>query len=246
MINLTRPATVPASLQDTRIQEYLDKLADYKENPSGTKPEPPVTYRSSDVLKAFDEHFHSKCYLTEQRFINSWLMDIDHFVPKHEKPELRYEWTNLFPVEHNANMMRPRKTPPGGYLDPCAEVDDVEKEIVCRIPFGGGKPRFYAVNESNVKAKNTADLLNLLHEGRDNDPDSKKKAEALRHAIRKRCELVLKKIYEWQNAQIKGDSHKAFLQQQDLQLLLSRKASFTMIVRSLYAVKHFVPRDFLD
>lgn len=246
MINLNRPATAPASLQDTRVQEYLDKLADYKDNPSLPKPEPPINYRSSDVLEFFDAYFHAKCYLTEQKFANSWLMDIDHFVPKHERPELRYEWTNLFPVEHNANMMRPRKTPAGGYLDPCAEADDIEKEICCRIPFGGGKPRFYAVYEGNAKAKNTAHLLNLLHQGRENDLDSRKKAEALRHIIRKRCELVLKKILEWQNAQLKGDQHEIFRKQQHLKVLLSRKSSFTMVVRSLDAVKQFVPREFLD
>src|SRR5687768_5515617 len=112
MINLVRPEAVPSSLRDPRIQEYLDKLAEYKDNPSLPKPEPPVNYRSSDILKAFNESFHSKCYLTEQKFVNSWWMDVDHFIPKAEKPELRYEWTNLFPVEHHANVMRPRKTPP--------------------------------------------------------------------------------------------------------------------------------------
>lgn len=243
---MTRPAAVPASLQDTRIQEYLDKLADHKDNRSLPKPEPPVNYRSSDVLKAFDAHFHSKCYLTEQKFANSWLMDIDHFVPKHERPDLRYEWTNLFPVEHNANMMRPRKTPPGGYLDPCAEDDNVEQEIVCRVSFGGTNVQFHPVAANHDKARNTADLLNLLHQGRKDDEDSKQKVKQLRNLIRKKCEKVYKAICEWLHAEKVGDKPKALLMREELQRLLSRKASFTMVVRSLDAVKQFVPREFLD
>ncbi len=246
MINLIRPATVPTSLQDPRIQEHLDKLTDYKANPTLPKPEPPVNYRNSDVLKAFDEFFHSKCYLTEQKFANSWLMDIDHFVPKHERPELRYEWTNLFPVEHNANMMRPRKTPAGGYLDPCSPTEDVEQEIICRVSFGGSNVQFFALNGNNDKARNTVELLNLLHQGRENDEDSKRKVKQLRSLIRKKCEKVVNTVCQWLHAEKVSDKPKALLMQEELKRLLSRKSSFTMIVRSLNVVKQCVPPEFLD
>ena len=243
---MTRPATAPASLQDPRIREYLDKLADYKDNPVNPRPKEPVDYRNSDVLKAFDEHFHAKCYLTEQKFANAWLMDVDHFLPKHERPELRYEWTNLFPVEHNANMMRPRKTPLGGYLDPCSPTDDVEREIICRVSFGGGNVQFYALDGNNDKARNTAELLNLLHQGRKNDEDSKRKVKQLRILIRKKCEKVVNTICEWLHAEKVSDKSKALLMQEELKRLLSRKSSFTMIVRSLNVVKQCVPPEFLD
>lgn len=246
MINLTRPAAVPASLQDPRIQEYLDRLAAYKEDSTGPEPKPPESYRHSDILKAFDKHFHAKCYLTEKKFANSWSMDVDHFAPKHERPDLRYEWANLFPVDHDANMMRPRVTPIGGYLDPCAAEDDVEKEIVCHVYPGGHKVDFYALNPGNDKARNTVELLNTLHQGRKGDEDSIQKVKQLRSLIRKKCQKVQDTVCEWLNAERIGDRAEIVLKTEELKKLLSRKAAFTMVVRSMSVVKRFVPPEFLD
>jgi hypothetical protein len=242
MINIKRTTQIPSSLQNPDIQQYLDDLAAYKQNPSLPKPEPPASYRNSDVLEAFDECFFGKCYLTEEKFANSWIMDIDHFIPKQERPDLRYEWTNLYPCEHHANMARPRKTPTGGYLDPCN--DDVEKEILYYLPIGAEKPEFEAKDATNAKAVNTAQLLDLLHNGK--DKDSIERTKHLRFLIRKKYDEVIHAILAWKDAKAKGDTQEEFIHGRDLKHLLSRKSSFTMLVRSMKAVQMYVPKDFLD
>lgn len=136
MINVTRREK-PTSLNNPDIRSYLDEVAlfnslsdDDRKNTS--KPESNISYRNSDVLEVFDRDFYSKCYLTEQKFANSWAMDIEHFKSKAfgQFPELKYEWTNLYPCSHDANMSKPRNQPIGGYLDPCDINDNVEKEII--------------------------------------------------------------------------------------------------------------------
>ena len=107
MINITRSKNIPKSLQQPEIKAYLDGLANYKLGILKEKPKPPISYRNSDIIEAFDKQFYAKCYLTEEKFTNSHITDIEHFISKSEDETLRYEWTNLFPAEHNANMAKP-------------------------------------------------------------------------------------------------------------------------------------------
>lgn len=124
MINVQR-GEAPASLQTPQIQQYLEELIDYKnlsteERKLLSPPKCNADYRNEDLFEAFDRDFFAKCYLTEKRFENSWAMDIEHFKAKafEQFPELKYEWTNLYPADHDANMVKPRQEPQGGYLDP--------------------------------------------------------------------------------------------------------------------------------
>lgn len=243
MINVTRQAESPTSLQTEEIKNYISDLANYIADPKvHAKPTQPPNYRNSDLLDAFDRCFYSKCYLTELKFTNSYSMDIEHFVGQSENALLRYEWTNLFPADHASNMMKPRTTPVGGYLNPCDPNDDVEIEILYSLSAYGETPSFDRRNAANVKALNTANLLNRIHNGHDNN--TRNSTATLRHAIHTKYIEVLNKIIEWQ-AQADGTQLKNQYTR-ELKDMLSRKSSFTMLIRSMPAVILYVPADFLD
>ncbi len=244
MINIQRTSESPKSLQSKEIQDYLDGLANYRANPVGEKPQPSVAYRTSDVLEAFDQCFFSKCYLTEKKFANSYAMDIEHFVPKTERPDLRYAWTNLYPADGDANGMKPRKTPEGGYLDPCKEEEDVETEIIYALVEDGREPRFEARERTSQKAVNTANLLHHLHNG--SDDNTSKRTETLRYEIKKKYDKLAETIIRWLGALRQNDAVEELEAREELRLMLSRKAAFTMLLRSTPAVRKHIPTDLLD
>ncbi len=245
MINVQRGAA-PESLQKSEIQQYLSELAAYKnlsedERKGVAKPECNASYRNADLFEAFDRDFFAKCYLTEKCYINSWAMDVEHFKAKafDQQPELKYEWTNLYPADHDANMVKPRKDSKGGYLDPCSAVDDVEKDLLY-VLGPDGFTSFKAADSSNIKACNTATLLDKIHNG--NDAESNKKTATLRQEIFKKETKIVNIICEWIGPDPKDKSKS----EDELKKLLSRKSSFTMLMRSLSAVRRFIPEDFLD
>ena len=104
MINIERPQQSPVSLQTQDVKDYLDKVVACKNDATLPKPDKIPSHRNSDLIDAFDTCFFAKCYLTEKKFMSSYEMDIEHFLAKNfnEYPELRYEWTNLFPADHDA------------------------------------------------------------------------------------------------------------------------------------------------
>lgn len=249
MVNVKRSTNSPESLNNSKIQEYLTELAEYKElsvekQKKEPIPKPPVTYRNSDLLAAFDTDFHGKCYLTEEKSVNSWKMDVEHFESKAEKPELRYEWTNLFPASHLANILKPRKDPNGGYLNPCIPIDDVEKEIVYDVGFNWKTYTFLPLNSDNTKAVNTAQLLNRLHNG--HDENTNMATADLREMIEIKCKKLAELIGEWQQAKIENNKESEVRLSNRLKMTLSRKESFTMLCRSMSMVKAFVPKNLLD
>jgi hypothetical protein len=246
MINIQRTTVIPTSLQNPDIQAYIDAVSSWNENPIGTKPEPTVSYRSSDVLQAFNDCFFSKCYLTEQRFETSYMMDIEHFYSKSEFPEKRYEWSNLYPADHNANMAKPRKMPEGGYLDPCNPNDDVETAIFYYLGFGGGDDiGFEAVDKNNPKAVNTVLLLDRIHNG--HDYISREKVRQLKQLIYKKQTKIINEVCHWLAAQKNNDPYAENGHRLNLKRLLSRKSSFTMLMRSIDVVQKHLPKaDFFD
>jgi hypothetical protein len=247
MININRTEQSPASLQTQAVKGYLDNVRAWRENPTLPKPDSNLpAYRNSDLIEAFDDCFFAKCYLTEKKFVSSYEMDIEHFLSKNfnEFPELRYEWTNLYPADHDANMVKPRITPEGGYLDPCHPDDDVENELFYWLDFGGRTCHFEAINKTNIKAVNTAELLNKIHNG--NDAVSKLKTGGLRKALFDKRDEVNKAIISWLSAKSSGNKHLEMRQATLIKHLLSRQASFTMLIRSTSVVKQHIPEEFLD
>ena len=244
MIRIARPATPPAALNTPSIRTYLAACAAYKADDTSPKPKPPVSYRSSDLLAVFETHFHAKCYLTEQKFASAWEMDVDHFEPANQAPSRVYDWTNLFPAAHKANMMRPRSLPPGGLLDPC--VDDVETNIIYTLVDVGEEPCFRAHDPTNQAALNTAGLLNDLHNGKANDTDSRSNTRELRKLIKRQYDKVLLAWGHYKDALGDNDPQDIAHAEAELRMLLSRRASFTMLMRSLPFIRKRVPAHLLD
>lgn len=52
------------------------------------------SYNTPEVNKALQELFHGKCYICENKQVTSY--QIEHLVPHHNKPDLKYDWNNLF------------------------------------------------------------------------------------------------------------------------------------------------------
>ena len=246
MINIERPTQSPASLQTQEIRNYINDVVNWQNDANLPKPSTAPSYRNSDLIEAFDDYFFAKCYLTEKKFVSAYEMDIEHFLPKNfnESPELRYEWTNLYPADHDANMMKPRISPKGGYLDPCHADDDVENEILYWLDFDGQACHFKAKNTHNVKAINTANLLNRLHNG--HDTPSHLKTAGLRKALFDKRDLIYKTIIRWQKAVIDQNRQEEMRQEIKIRQFLSRKSSFTMLMRSTTVVRVNVPHEFLD
>lgn len=250
MISLQRPP-IPASLNTPEMRQYLASCAQYEADCAAApdpkavpRPTKPGSYRNSDVLRAFDTHFFSKCYLTEQWHGDSHEMDVDHFMPVNQDPTLKYDWNNLFPAAHKANMMRPRQWPAGGLLDPCR--DSVEARLEATIGALGSEPQFGAIDPTDLAAINTADLLNLLHNGRADDKNSQLNTNHLRVTIAKQYDKVLHAIIEFQAAEHGMDTQRKAQAKRELRDLLSRKSPFTMLMRAMKAVTTSVPADLLD
>lgn len=243
MINVERSAA-PDALTSPKVRDFLEKLVQYHNDPEHIpKPERPTGYREPEVLEKLDNDFLNKCYLTEMK-TSSWHMDIDHFEPYNEAPNRVFDWTNLYPIDHQANRIKPRKTPTGGYLDPCSPEDDVETDILYGLIQYGEEPRFWAKDPENIRACNTAKLLKRLHGVE--DEDTRAKTKHLRTSIKQKYDEVMKGIISWLAACKMGDRELELCQEEELKLLLSRNASFTMLLRSLDEIKMLVPKDFLD
>lgn len=244
MIRIQRPNTAPDSLKTPAIQQYIQEIIAYKADPTLPVPKKPGSYRTSDLLEAFDTYFHAKCYLTEQRFASSYEMDVDHFEPANQNSSRVYDWTNLYPAAHKANMMRPRSLPAGGLLDPC--VDDVEGDILYTLAAAGEEPGFVARNAADQRAVNTAQLLAVLHNGKPNDPESHRNTLELRKLIERRYKEVLLAWGRYKDAMTENDAQDIAQAKAELRALLSRRASFTMLMRSLDFVRKRVPPELLD
>lgn len=250
MISLQRPP-VPASLDTPEMRQYISDCAAYAAAVANASdpdavlcPTKPGSYRNSDVLRAFDTHFFSKCYLTEQWHGSSWEMDVDHFVPVNQDTTLKYDWNNLFPAAHKANMMRPRQWPAGGLLDPCR--DTIETRLLATIGINGTKPQFEAADVADQSARNTADLLNLLHNGKSGDEASSQNTRHLRVTIAEQYDRVLHAILRFQQAERVNNSQQLANARRELRGLLSRQAAFTQLMRAMPAVVEFVPVGLLD
>lgn len=250
MINVVRSPQAPRSLSNDGIKQYLDELEAYKDDqqlPSDQqtlkKPKCNEAYRNADLFDAFEADFLNKCYLTEQAFLTSWSMDVEHFIPQKERPDLKYEWINLYPASHDANMMKPRNTPAGGYLNPCEPGDNVENDILYFLDYENDTVYFEAANSVSAKAVNTALLLQKLHNG--DTPETRRKTAELRNAIHKRYVKILELIDDWRESREANNIQATFETERKLRAYLSRRASFTMIMRSIKAVKR-LPADFFD
>jgi hypothetical protein len=236
MIRIHRSLLAPTSLSTPEIQAYLSDLQDYLaaiEASGGIDgettlkcPKPPAAYRKSDLLDKFETDFMCKCYLTEEKFSNGAALEVDHFIPKGEAPHLLYDWENLFPIASLANRMRPKRIPPGGYLNPCDVAHDVENAILYIFDPSEDHIGFEASDRENLAAVNTAELLDRLHNGKG---ETERSTRELRAAIRKQYLKITdhfaahERPVNDQERRIAGNLLKKYF---------SRSAAFTMLMRN--------------
>lgn len=186
------------------------------------------TYRGSDVLKALFTDFKQKCYLTEYVYHDVELIEVDHFATQNEAPHRKYEWDNLYLIHQKANQLRPKKTPDGGYLDPCGEQDNVEKDIVYGYSFNG-TPTFRPRDLTNLKAVNTATLLTRIH-------------QYFKQAIDLKRQETINTLQRWRIAKEQGNTDGEREHELLLRSLLSRNGLFCMLMRAV----DNVPTKFFD
>jgi hypothetical protein len=186
------------------------------------------TYRTDEVLTALFVDFKQKCYLTEYVFHDMGLMDIDHFSTQSEASHLKFDWANLYPIHSRANQARPRRTPEGGYLDPCNFQDDVEQNIIYQVRFDG-TPVFKARDQNNQKAVNTAELLTRVHKN-------------FKGAIGFKQQEVENELKKWSTAIGRGELDRVLECESILKSLFSRNSLYTMLMRSI----DNAPAEFFD
>ena len=76
-------------------------------------------YDLPDVRDQLRHDFCGKCYLCEIDKLQS--EDVEHLRPKANRPEVRFDWNNLFLSCHHCNMVKTKKKYDGTILDCCKE-----------------------------------------------------------------------------------------------------------------------------
>lgn len=127
-------------------------------------------YNGQDVQEALYVNQYSKCYLSEQNVGKD--SEIEHLRPKAEGyfPELKYEWTNLFLASPYCNK---RKSNALLILDPTQH--NIEDLIIQRLDISSKKVVFKS-DQNSEKVSDTIQLLNHLHNGKNDIRDRKAKA----------------------------------------------------------------------
>lgn len=196
------------------------------------------TYRDSDVLEALFEDFNAKCYLCESP-VEYGSFEVDHRWPTGDGGDI-YAWLNLFPICSNCNIRRKKKWPEGGLMFPDGK-DDVETRlsqelinIMLPTVVKGITPQFHAISAGDISARNTSDELSRIY-----DSKSRKGADLI-SAIDAYSRQVLKCLVDYQaktNIGQTTDPEMELLKRQ-LQNMVSRKAPYTALIRSL--VKDYI------
>jgi hypothetical protein len=197
-------------------------------------------YDGEDVVAALYADFLGKCYLCETK-VQPGTFTIDHRKPQGERqfPALRCAWTNLFPTcnTHRCNERRRKLYPDEGLLDP-GSGHRVEERVAQRLErpsavLASARARFVfeAVQKDDAAAVNTAEELARIHDGTGASPPAQRTAGALRGAILLHVELIARKLVELHGAE--GDQREA--RTRELAALFSRRAPYTMLVRSCFA-----------
>jgi len=189
-------------------------------------------WRNEETLKALGIVFRNKCYICEKKESSPEQFEVDHFITQNEDDSLKYEWSNLYLCCSDCNGSRKKKTPIGGYLDPCDPNDDVETEIVYHLPaYEYNQPVFAASSQNpSDKVKNTIAQLNKCHYG---SRKTKMKFESFRKTIAKHVTKLLALIIEKRNAVDNKNPIEIASKETQIQQMLAENAPFTMLMRSV-------------
>lgn len=146
MFNVIRSQPAPASLATEKLKS------------SGK-------YNCSDVLSLLQQDFYNKCYLCEEKYIST--PQVDHFLPHLNGAHLnrKFDWNNLFLSCGHCNGSKGDNQNP--LLDCTSINDDVYNDLEYKITsFPKESVHISATNANNIKANNTANLLNIIYSGK--------------------------------------------------------------------------------
>ncbi|AUX30535.1 MULTISPECIES: HNH endonuclease [Sorangium] len=220
MIDVERPTEAPASLREGK------------------------SHTGADVLEALHCVFLGKCYLCETP-VALGTFEVDHRRPRADErfAHLICAWDNLFPTcaTFDCNQRRRKSYPNGGLLDP---GQGVELRILQRIDgvvsvslrkSGTVDIVFRAADPNDLAAVNTAEELDRIHNG--TRSSAIHKVNALRRAILEHVSSVNMEVYRLVSVSASPTADPAVLDEQRrrVQALVSRRAPYAMLVRSVFA-----------
>ena len=184
------------------------------------------TYNTPEVNAALQEMFHGKCYLCENRNVNSY--QIEHMYPHRGDVDLKYDWNNLFLVCAHCNNTKLDRYHP--ILD-CTK-ENIEELIAFRKKgyFGTEEELVFEPIVMREETMNTQKLLQEIHYG--STPQKKMEAKILRKTLRKELSEFKELVREYQEAE---DEEK-----EDLECLLKQELKDSS---SFAAFKRWLIRD---
>ena len=144
----------PGGLEAVRSQFTQPWVVHYRHR-TGSRPTPRWGKFRGDLKRAFSE----LCGYCEEETAG----DIDHFRPVSKDPELVYKWTNWIFACPTCNREKSNKWPPGGYINPCADVEADRPERFFTFHTGTGEliPKSYASRCHVKRASRTIEDMNL-------------------------------------------------------------------------------------
>lgn len=180
------------------------------------------TWRSEDTLDALFEDFEGKCYICEC-VCTANTFDVDHFHPRSEGGG-EYVWSNLHPACNWCNNGRPRWK--GPMLDPANPDHDVQSDILYDLADIGHElvPQFSSRDPEDELAFRTVEQLNHIHQRKN------PKGASLRQSITMVGFRFLKDYIAWKESHTSEEKQRL---EAKLKIILSRRAPFTMLIRSL-------------
>ncbi|WP_336855565.1 HNH endonuclease [Pseudescherichia vulneris] len=118
-------------------------------------------YNHESVVTALHTIFHGKCYLCEQDELSD--AEIEHFIPHGGKPELKYDWNNLFLACSRCNSIKSDKF---SDLIDCTDNTVLAFEEIIHLAGNcvSGEIEIRARDaNSSVKVINTVELLSACY-----------------------------------------------------------------------------------
>ncbi|MFT4927363.1 MAG: hypothetical protein ACI8WB_003470 [Phenylobacterium sp.] len=136
MFNVTRPATVPASLASKN-------------------------YNHADVVNVLKPMFHGKCYLCERDNIQD--VEVEHFKPHMSVEADKFDWDNLYYSCSRCNSIK--GSTHVGLLDCADNSVDVFREIIVKMSLATNDDITIMASNPNPNAQvnRTVELLKLCY-----------------------------------------------------------------------------------
>lgn len=202
-------------------------------------PDPPASLTATsrwdglDVRQALARDFHHKCYLCERR-LKRGETEVDHRIPRSVWQEGKLEWRNLFPACRYCNLRRNGRYPSEGLISPGEDVEGRLSQRVLTSEDGlSVECEFRAKRLGDHAAMRTAEELRHVHSSETATTGRASMAtQELLDEIHDHYYYVLypqeMKVLRGRRRDERDEDAEA-----ELRRLLSRRAPFTMLMRSL-------------